>query len=154
VQAAACVAQCSDGMVVQTNNEKVRRGRKVILEMLHSTIDLAEAPEIQAMMEQYEADPQRFDEGQRRTAPVYDDNPFYLRDYNQCINCWRCVQVCAEDAQYTFALTFDGRGFHTQISTFDNNRCRTPPASSAANVLVFAPPVRSNQKDKPFWRRG
>jgi predicted molibdopterin-dependent oxidoreductase YjgC len=28
------------------------------------------------------------------------------------------VQVCAEDAQYTFALSFDGRGFHTQIGTF------------------------------------
>jgi predicted molibdopterin-dependent oxidoreductase YjgC len=28
------------------------------------------------------------------------------------------VQVCAEDAQYTFALSFDGRGFHTHIGTF------------------------------------
>jgi predicted molibdopterin-dependent oxidoreductase YjgC len=27
------------------------------------------------------------------------------------------VQVCAEDAQYTFALTFAERGFHTHIST-------------------------------------
>jgi predicted molibdopterin-dependent oxidoreductase YjgC len=52
------------------------------------------------------------------TSPVYDDNPFYMRDYNKCINCWRCVQVCAEDAQYTFALNFDGRGFHTMIGTF------------------------------------
>ena len=33
-------------------------------------------------------------------------------------SCWRCVQVCAEDAQYTFALSFDGRGFETQIGTF------------------------------------
>ena len=69
------------------------------------------------MMAAYEADDERF-QGARREAPVYDDNPFYIRDYNQCINCWRCVQVCAEDAQYTFALSFDGRGFETQIGTF------------------------------------
>jgi predicted molibdopterin-dependent oxidoreductase YjgC len=28
------------------------------------------------------------------------------------------VQVCAEDAQYTFALTFNGRGYETRIGTF------------------------------------
>ena len=121
LQAAACVTPCADGMEVETNNERVRRGRRTILEMLNSTIDLDEAPEILAMMEEYDVDVERFSDGERRTAPVYDDNPFYLRDYNQCINCWRCVQVCAEDAQYTFALSFDGRGFHTQIGTFDNN---------------------------------
>jgi predicted molibdopterin-dependent oxidoreductase YjgC len=86
--------------------------------MLASTVNLEEAPEILAYLAEYGADTARFNDGEKRTAPVYDDNPFYLRDYNQCINCWRCVQVCAEDAQYTFALSFDGRGFHTQIGTF------------------------------------
>jgi predicted molibdopterin-dependent oxidoreductase YjgC len=42
----------------------------------------------------------------------------FVRDYSKCLLCWRCVQVCAEDAQYTFAINFDGRGFETQISTF------------------------------------
>ncbi len=27
------------------------------------------------------------------------------------------MQVCAEDAQYTFALTIDGRGYDSHIST-------------------------------------
>jgi predicted molibdopterin-dependent oxidoreductase YjgC len=40
-----------------------------------------------------------------------------VRDYSQCVLCWRCVQVCADDAQYTFALSFEARGFHTRIST-------------------------------------
>jgi len=42
----------------------------------------------------------------------------YLRDYAKCVLCWRCVQVCAEDAQYTYAINFSGRGFETQIGTF------------------------------------
>ncbi len=121
VQAAACVTEVSEGMHVVTNNADVQRGRRTILEMLASTINLEEAPEILEMIAEYGADTGRFADGQRRESPVYDDNPFYLRDYNQCINCWRCVQVCAEDAQYAFALSFDGRGFETRIGTFMGN---------------------------------
>ena len=45
-----------------------------------------------------------------RHPPVIDDNPMYIRDYAKCVLCWRCVQVCAEDAQYTYAINFTGRG--------------------------------------------
>jgi NADH dehydrogenase/NADH:ubiquinone oxidoreductase subunit G len=121
VQAAACVTQCADGMKVVTNSEKVQRGRRTILELLDSTINLEEAPEILELVEEYGANRERFADGARRETPIHDDNPFYIRDYNQCINCWRCVQVCAEDAQYTFALSFDGRGFQTTIGTFQGN---------------------------------
>ena len=118
VQAAACVTECTDGMVVKTSSEAIRQGRRTLLELLASTIDLSEAPEILEMISDYDANTERFAGSERRESPVYDDNPFYIRDYNQCINCWRCVQVCADDAQFTFALTFDGRGFDTQIGTF------------------------------------
>lgn len=121
VQLAACVTECADGMEITTNSEDVQRGRRTLLEMLASTVDVSEAPNILNLLDEYEAEPDRFEDAKRRTAPVYDDNPFYIRDYNQCINCWRCVQVCAEDAQYTFALSFDGRGYHTQIGTFMGN---------------------------------
>ena len=118
LQAAACVTACTDGMEIKTQTDAVRLGRRTILEMLASTVDVSESPEIVAMLAEYEGDPDRFVDGKRRESPIYDDNPFYIRDYNQCINCWRCVQVCAEDAQYTFALSFDGRGFDTKIGTF------------------------------------
>ncbi|MBN2469706.1 MAG: (2Fe-2S)-binding protein [Anaerolineae bacterium] len=113
----ACVAECREGMNVDTRNERVERSRRTILEMLNATVDLDEAPEIQAMMADYEADPARFPGAEAREHPLLDDNPFYVRDYSQCVLCWRCVQVCAEDAQYTFALTLDGRGYATAVST-------------------------------------
>lgn len=118
LQAAACVTPVAEGMVVNTQTADVRRARRTTLEMLASAVDVGEAPNILNLLIEYEADPERFSFGEQREHPVHDDNPFYLRDYNKCINCWRCVQVCAEDAQYTFALTFDGRGFHTSIGTF------------------------------------
>ncbi len=114
----ACVVKAGAGIKVQTRSEKVIRARRTILEMLQSTMDLSEAPEIQKMMAEYGADANRFPDAQRRESEVIDDNPMYVRDYSKCLLCWRCVQVCADDAQYTFAINFDGRGFETQIGTF------------------------------------
>ena len=114
----ACIVKAAENMKVQTRSEKVVRSRKTILEMLDSTMDLSEAPEIQVMMKEYEADPNRFPDAERREVPVKDDNPMYVRDYSKCLLCWRCVQVCADDAQYTFAINFEGRGYETQIGTF------------------------------------
>ena len=114
----ACIVEAGAGMKVQTRSERVVRSRKTILEMLDSTMDLSEADEVQEMMKDYDADPERFPGAIRRESDVIDDNPMYVRDYSKCLTCWRCVQVCAEDAQYTFAINFSGRGYETQIGTF------------------------------------
>ena len=114
----ACIVRAANQMKVQTRSEKVIRARRTILEMLASTMDLSESPEIQNMMKEYGAQSDRFPGAERRESEIKDDNPMYIRDYSKCLLCWRCVQVCAEDAQYTFAINFDGRGFETQIGTF------------------------------------
>ena len=114
----SCIVKVGAGMQVQTRSEKVVRARKTILEMLASTMDLSDAPEILTMMDEYGASTERFPDAERREIEVKDDNPMFLRDYEKCVLCWRCVQVCAEDAQYTFALSFNGRGYETEIGTF------------------------------------
>ncbi len=114
----SCVAQVSPGMVVHTRSDRVERSRRTILEMLASAVDLSEAPQILQQVEDYAADLQRFPDARRRQPPLLDDNPMYIRDYAKCVLCWRCVQVCADDAQYTYAINFSGRGFNTQIATF------------------------------------
>ena len=114
----ACVARVAPNQVVHTGTERVQRSRRTILEMLDSAVDLSEAPEIQGMLGEYAADRSRFADGAAREHPLIDDNPMYIRDYSKCILCWRCVQVCAEDAQYTYAINFSGRGFETSIGTF------------------------------------
>jgi NADH dehydrogenase/NADH:ubiquinone oxidoreductase subunit G len=114
----ACIVKAATSMKVHTRSERVVRARKTILEMLASTMDLSDAPEILTMMDEYGAKSDRFPGAERRESEVKDDNPMYIRDYSKCLLCWRCVQVCAEDAQYTFAINFDGRGYETQIGTF------------------------------------
>ena len=114
----ACIVQAADGMKVQTKSERVIRARRTILEMLASTLDLSDAPEVLTLMDEYGARTDRFPEAERRESEIKDDNPMYVRDYSKCLLCWRCVQVCADDAQYTFAINFSGRGYETQIGTF------------------------------------
>jgi NADP-reducing hydrogenase subunit HndD len=118
---ASCVTTVRQGAVVKTRSPNVDRARRTILEMLASTVDLTQSPELQKRLEEYGARPERFEGGKRQTPPVIDDNPVYIRDYAKCVLCWRCVQVCGQDAQFTHALTFNGRGFHTSIGTFFND---------------------------------
>ena len=89
----ACIVKAAAGMKVQTRSEKVARSRKTILEMLASTMDLSDAPEILTMMDEYGASGDRFPGAERRESEVIDDNPMYVRDYSKCLLCWRCVQV-------------------------------------------------------------
>jgi NADH dehydrogenase/NADH:ubiquinone oxidoreductase subunit G len=121
VLVAACAALVAPNMVVHTRTERVERSRRTILEMLNSAVDLSEAPEIQHMMSDYAADSTRFADGEKRDIPLKDDNPFYIRDYSQCVMCWRCVQICADDGQFAFALNFGERGFNSHITTFQEN---------------------------------
>ena len=114
----ACLSRVSEGMKVSTLSARAERSRRTILEMLASAVDLSQAPEIQKFIDDYHADRARFPQAKRREYAVLDDNPMYIRDYSKCILCWRCVQVCADDAQYTYAINFTGRGFDTGIGTF------------------------------------
>jgi NADH dehydrogenase/NADH:ubiquinone oxidoreductase subunit G len=114
----ACLSPVNESMKVSTSSERAKRSRRTILEMLHSAVDLSQASEIQKLIDDCGADRSRFPEAARREHALLDDNPMYIRDYAKCILCWRCVQVCADDAQFTYAINFKGRGFDTAIGTF------------------------------------
>ncbi len=62
-----------------------------------------------------------------------------MRDYSKCILCWRCVQVCADDVQNTFALTLGERGFHTSIATFFDAPMPDTPCVFCGNCVEVCP---------------
>jgi predicted molibdopterin-dependent oxidoreductase YjgC len=142
----ACSRKAEAGMVVHTDSERVRLSRRMVLELLASSVDLSTAPQIQGYMERYGAHPERFGPpapparaGERDAArpghhhfpqeaphgghaanvhqPVKVDNDLYVRDYSKCIVCYKCVEACGTDAQNTFAIALAGRGFDARIST-------------------------------------
>lgn len=124
---ASCLTPVSPGTTIRTGTERLIRARRTLLEMLAYSVDLSEAPELQALMSEYACQPERFAGGERRRPELIDDNPMFIRDYAKCVLCWRCVQVCADDAQFTYAIDFSGRGHATLIGTFFN---RPMPATT------------------------
>jgi len=134
----ACSRKAETGMVVKTDSERVRLSRRLVLELLSSSVDVSTAPQLQSYMKCYAAEPGRFGgsasgaSGAGQSAagdslahgyaatveqPVKIDNDLYVRDYGKCILCYKCVEACGEDAQNTFAIAVAGRGFNARIST-------------------------------------
>ncbi len=138
----ACSRPVEPGMVVKTDSERVRSSRRMVLELLASSVDLSTAPGVRGFMERYGAKPERFGppappagEGERDknppghhhaadgeaaatlAQPTKIDNDLYVRDYGKCILCYKCVEACGVDAQNTFAIAVAGRGFDARIST-------------------------------------
>ena len=146
----SCSRACENGMVVRTDTPRVQQARKTILELLHSAVDVSQAPEIQEYTRQYGADAQRFADGARRELPLHDDNPFYIRDYSKCILCWRCVQACGEDVQWTFAIHRAGRGFDTRIATFFDQPIPESTCVYCGNC-VQACPTGALKPKREFW---
>jgi len=121
---ASCTTRAEDGMVVETRTEEILSVRRTLLEMVASEIRTPEAPELAGMAARefqhtiaaHGARTDRFRgalSGRRRED---DDNPFILRDYEQCIACYRCVRVCAEQ-EGDHAISVAGRGFQARIAT-------------------------------------
>ncbi len=115
----ACSRKLEAGMKIQTDSERVRHSRRVVLEFLGSSVDMSlTAPEVHGWMKRYSADVNRFGPAAATVErPVMVDNELYVRDYSRCILCYKCVEACGVDAQNTFALGVAGRGFDAHIST-------------------------------------
>ena len=115
--APACSRKVEAGMVVRTNTDRVRHSRRLVLELLGSSVDLSLASaDLKRHMREYGAQPERLG-GATVAQPVKVDNDLYVRDYSRCVLCYKCVEACGTDAQNTFAIAVAGRGFDARIST-------------------------------------
>ncbi len=115
----ACSRKVEAGMQVLTNSERVKHSRRLVLELLASSVDMSLcSAQVQGWMARYGAVPSRFGAAVATVAqPVKVDNELYVRDYSRCILCYKCVEACGVDAQNTFAIGVAGRGFDAHIST-------------------------------------
>jgi predicted molibdopterin-dependent oxidoreductase YjgC len=113
----ACSRRVEPGMVVRTDTERTRHSRRLVLELLGSSVDLSLTANVARWNEEYRAEPGRFgDDAATVEQPVKVDNPLYVRDYAKCILCYQCVDACGEQWQQTFAIGVAGRGFDAHIA--------------------------------------
>ena len=110
----SCSRKAEAGMVVHTDTGRVRHARRLVLELLGSSVDLSTTADVEDWNARYEADPSRW--GTPSPQPVKRDNDLYVRDYAKCILCYKCVDACGEQWQSTFAISVAGRGATARIS--------------------------------------
>jgi predicted molibdopterin-dependent oxidoreductase YjgC len=114
----SCSRPAEEGMVISTDSDRVKHSRKMVLEFLGTANDLSEAPQINEWSTEYGVDVTRYADGAERfDQPVKIQDNLYIRDYDKCVLCYKCVDACGEEAQFTFAIAMSGRGFDNRIST-------------------------------------
>lgn len=148
----ACVYPVNEGMEIFTNTERVRKSRKMTLELILSTHDRkclscvrSGTCELQQLCKEFGVD----DEGRFDGAnPVheYDDSAIHMiRDNGKCILCRRCVAAC--QTQHISVIGANARGFDTHIGSAFEKPLDSVACVSCGQCIVNCPTGAIYEKD-------
>ena len=141
---AACVYPVAEGLEVYTNTPKVRRSRKVTLELLLSnhkkdclSCVRSTTCELQALCNEYGVDEHHFG-GERTVHKIDASSPSIIRDNDKCILCRRCVAAC-KNMQGIGVIGANNRGFDTEIGTAFEVKLADTSCVNCGQCIVACP---------------
>ncbi|MGI9861265.1 NADH-dependent [FeFe] hydrogenase, group A6 [Moorella naiadis] len=118
---ASCVYPVAAGLKVRTSTPRVLRARRTVVELLLSdhhrecTNCIRNLNcELQHLADTLGIRNIRFT-GETPNYPIFNQNPFIVRDYNKCIKCRRCEAICS-NVQEVHVYAAQNRGFNTVIA--------------------------------------
>ena len=143
-----CFASCSeeprDGMVIYTHTERLRRHRKLIVELLlaahcRDCTTCVKSGEcvLQDLAHKMGIREVRFQD-YKELKPVDYSSPAIVRDPNKCILCGNCVRVCSE-IQGVGVLGFAHRGTDAEVTPAFNKKLSETQCVSCGQCRVFCP---------------
>lgn len=119
---ASCTTPLTEGMVVRTDSDQIRKIRKTVVELILSNhpndcmvCEQTGRCELQNLAYEFGLKEIRF-HGEKSRYDIENQNPMIERDYNKCILCGRCVRMC-DEVQAVGAVDFSKRGFSAKIAT-------------------------------------
>tara|TARA_Y100001936_G_C16023001_1_gene640681 strand:+ start:342 stop:1427 length:1086 start_codon:yes stop_codon:yes gene_type:complete len=145
-QVAACTAFTADNMKVETHSDSIKRYRKTLLELLLSETSSPNACpkclsfkkcELHTATEEYDAKWDAFPPLVPRKK-ADDPNPFIQRDYDYCISCFRCTNVC-NDWEQASAITVKDRGQSNSIASYFKNNLLDSPCTFCGQCINTCP---------------
>ncbi len=146
--AISCATEAMDGMVVHTDSELVRQGRRAVIEFMllnHPldcpTCDKGGECSLQDLTFAHGIDESRFDFQKHRfrekdSDSTFDDvriGPEIILNRNRCIRCYRCVRANKE-AFGEYDLGAFERGGHTEINVAAGRRVDNPFSGNLAEI--------------------
>ncbi len=149
---ASCVTHVREGMVIQTNSEKVRKVRKVIYELMLSDhpknclgCNRNQNCELQKLGELIQVEEFKF-EGERSKDFIDSSSPSIVRDSSKCILCRRCVTICNE-IQGVGVLNPQLRGFDTFIGPSQNLLLSESVCANCGQCVLVCPVGALKEQD-------
>ena len=141
---ASCSEEPRDGMVIYTHTERLRKNRKLIVELLLAahcrdctTCDKHGRCKLQKLAYQLGINNVRF-ENHREIQPVDFSSPGIVRDPNKCILCGCCVRACSE-LQGIGVLAFAHRGTDATVTTAFDRKMAMTNCVSCGQCRVVCP---------------
>ena len=141
---ASCSEEPRDVMVIYTHTERLRKNRKLIVELLLAahcrdctTCDKHGRCKLQKLAYQLGINNVRF-ENHREIQPVDFSSPGIVRDPNKCILCGCCVRACSE-LQGIGVLAFAHRGTDATVTTAFDRKMAMTNCVSCGQCRVVCP---------------
>ena len=141
---ASCSEEPRDGMVIFTNTGKLRKYRKLIIELLLAahcrdclTCEKSGDCNLQTLAKRFGVMEVRFDNYKER-RPLDFSSPSIVRDPNKCILCGNCVRVC-EELQGVGALGFAHRGSDAMVMPAFDREIATTDCVNCGQCRIFCP---------------
>ena len=141
---ASCSEEPRDGMVIYTHTERLRKHRKLIVELLLAahcrdctTCDKHGNCTLQSLAYQLGVSTVRF-ENHREEMPIDRSSYAIVRDPNKCILCGNCVRTCSE-IQGIGVLGFTHRGTDAMVSPAFNRDLSETNCVSCGQCRVVCP---------------
>ena len=141
---ASCSEEPRDGMVIYTHTERLRKHRKLIIELLLAahcrdctTCDKHGNCTLQKLAYEHGVDKVRF-ANHREEQPIDRSSYAIVRDPNKCILCGNCVRACAE-LQGIEVLGFTHRGTDAMVSPAFNRNLADTNCVSCGQCRVVCP---------------
>lgn len=143
---ASCSMPVSEGMVIYTNSDIVRKARRSILELLISkhpldcmTCAQAGNCKLQDYCYEYGVTSGIYrNKDEVLDTPIDHSNAFYYFDENKCILCGKCVRVCSQ-LQQVEAIGLSGRGYDAHIAAPFESKLSESTCVSCGNCVSNCP---------------
>lgn len=156
---ASCAMPAEDGMVVHTGTDRVKKSRRLTVELLmsqshHNCITCESSGNclLQDLAYAMGIEISRFDEPEEVKVPE-QNNEMIIRDMNKCVLCGLCVRACNE-IQVNNAIDYTGRGSTATVGAPFGLRYEDSDCVFCGECMRLCPVGALTEKQGRFQGRG